>query len=226
MPGTPMRAGIYARLSDDREKDELGVQRQLRLGRALVKQRGGTVVLERFDDDISALHAKPRDGYDAIMAAAEAGEIDTIVLFQSSRLWRNRRQRAESIERLGKAKVSLVAVKGPDLDLATAYGRGLAGLMGEYDTMESEVKSERILAKVQELADQGKIANGGPRPFGYRRVFAGEGSRRKIIRDEVDEVEAEVIRNCAKRVLAGESLSSIIRDLNQGGIKTTTVGQP
>lgn len=222
MSDPEVKAAIYARISDDRENDQKGVKRQLKDGRALVANRGGTVVLETIDNDISALKGKRRDGYEELMALAESGAITHIVIWQTSRLWRNRRERADGIERLSKARVSVLACKGPDLDMTSAYGRGMAGLVGEFDTLESEVKSERILSKVLELAQAGAIANGGPRPFGYRRVFLGEGSRRKILRDEVEPDEAAIIRTSAERLLAGDSLRSIVTDLNQRGVKTST----
>ncbi len=64
------------------------------------------------------------------MSQARRGELDRIVVFHSSRLWRNRRERARDIDALAKMRVGIMAVKGPDLDLSTAYGRGLAGLLG------------------------------------------------------------------------------------------------
>jgi DNA invertase Pin-like site-specific DNA recombinase len=217
-----MRAALYGRISSNPEHDEKGVKRQIRKGRRLVESRGGTVVMERTDNDISASKGAPRPGYEEIMAAAEAGKITHIVVFQSSRWWRNRSERAEGIERLRKAGVSIVAIKGLDLDFSTASGRLMAGVLGEFDTAESEFKSERILEKVEELAAEGKIANGGPRPFGYTRVYAGEGPRRKIVRDEINEAEAEIIRECARRFLADEPAGAIVRDLNERGINTST----
>jgi DNA invertase Pin-like site-specific DNA recombinase len=225
MSDNTIRAGLYGRISDDRDGEESGVKRQLADGRDLVQRRGGTVVMEQSDNDISALSGKKRPGYDAIMTAAKAGHITHIVVWQTSRLWRNRRERAEGIEQLRAASVSVLAVKGPDLDMSTAYGRGMAGLLGEFDTMESEVKSERIRRKAEELADEGKIANGGPRPFGYRRIYAGEGTRRKIVRDDIEPDEADIVRDCARRLLAGESKRSIVTSLNDRGIPTSTGGR-
>lgn len=222
MSGNPLLAGLYGRISDDRDGEAAGVKRQLDDGRELVTRRGGTVVMERSDNDISALTGKKRPGYNALMAAAQAGEITHIVVWHTSRLWRNRRERAEGIEILKDAGVSVLAVKGPELDMSTAYGRGMAGLIGEFDTMESEVKSERIKRKVEELAADGKIANGGPRPYGYRRIYSGEGPRRKIVRDEIEPDEAAVVSECARRALAGDSLRSIVGDLNNRGISTST----
>jgi DNA invertase Pin-like site-specific DNA recombinase len=54
-----MRAGIYARISSDKDGEALGVERQLQDCRALCAKRGWTVApdAEYVDNDISA--AKP-----------------------------------------------------------------------------------------------------------------------------------------------------------------------
>lgn len=225
MTSKPVRAAIYARISDDALGDEAGVRRQLKAARELVAQRGGTVVLDRADDDISALRGAHRPGYEDVMRAAEAGQISHIVATEQSRLWRNRRERADGIERLAKAKVGVILVRGTDVDMTTATGRAMAGLLGEFDTMESEVKSERQRAKIAELVAQGKISGGGPRPFGFRRSYAGEGPRRKILGDAADSAEAAIVRDVANRFLAGETLRALVGDLNARGITTTRGGK-
>lgn len=222
---TAMLAALYGRISDDRDGEEAGVKRQLADGRRLAEQRGATIVGEFSDNDISALTGKRRPGYEALMDAVRAGEVTHLIVWQTSRLWRNRRERAEGIEVLAAAGVCVLAVKGPDLDLSSAYGRGMAGLIGEFDTMESEVKAERNRRKAEELAAEGRIGNGGPRPFGYRRIYAGEGPRRKIVRDEIDETEAAIVRECATKAVRGDSLRSILIGLHERGIRTSTGGR-
>jgi hypothetical protein len=59
------------------------------------------------------------------MAAVERRELDRVIVYMSARLWRNRGERADGIERLAKARVSVTATKGPDLDLSSATGRML-----------------------------------------------------------------------------------------------------
>ena len=129
-----------------------------------------------------------------MMAAAARGEFDVIVVFQTSRLWRNRRERAEGIELLRTARVSVAAVKGVSFDLTTAQGRGQAGILGEVDTMETEIKAER-----QQLANYmavrgGKRLRSSQRPFGYED-------------DHVTErpAEADAIRWAADALLGGGS---------------------
>ena len=68
--------------------------------------------------------------------------------------------------------------------------------------------SERIKSKLRQNADAGK-AHGGPRPYGYRRVDG---------RLVIDGAEAEILREMAQRVLAGESMRSLCEDLNERGV--------
>jgi DNA invertase Pin-like site-specific DNA recombinase len=100
----------------------------------LIAARGWELV----DNDIAVL--KPgvhRPGYAALMAAVERGDITRVVAYGLGRLWRNRRERADGIEFLRRHRCPVTLVKGSDLDLSSAAGRGVGGLMGEFDTMES-----------------------------------------------------------------------------------------
>jgi hypothetical protein len=98
-----------------------------------------------------------------------------------------------------------------DIDLATHDGQFLARILGAVAKKESDDKSRRITRKHQELAQAGRIAGGGTRPFGY------EADRRTI-----RESEAVVIRELANRVLAGEAIRSLCRDLDERQIVTVT----
>lgn len=215
--GNGERVALYARISEDDSGLELGVERQLQDARQLAERRGWQVVAEYADNDVSALTGKHRPGYAATLADAEAGQLDRIVVFHTSRLWRNRRERAEGIERLARARVSVTATKGPDLDLSSAYGRGLAGLLGEFDTMESEVKSERVARSARQRAETGDP--NGALPYGWRReVETNERGVRTGSRDVLDPETAPVVAEICRRLLAGESLHGVTAWLNDSGI--------
>jgi site-specific DNA recombinase len=98
--------------------------------------------------------------------------------------------------------------------------------LGEFDTMESEVKGERMRSSILQKAHAGQQSGGGQRPFGYQLRYKivskpGEKQRRRIIRVSVDSVEGKIVQDCAGRVLAGESIASIVRDLNDRKIFTS-----
>jgi site-specific DNA recombinase len=96
-----------------------------------------------------------------------------------------------------------------DVDLSTHDGRFMARILGAVARKESDDKSRRIRRKAQELAVAGKVAGGGSRPFGY-----------EADKVTVRESEAVVIRECATRLLAGESIRSMCLDLNARGVQT------
>jgi site-specific DNA recombinase len=211
MDDTKVRAAIYTRISQDKLGDEHGVTNQLAVAGQLAASRGWEVACQLSDNDISATNGKHRPGYQELMTAASRREFGAIIVYQTSRLWRNRRERAEGIEILRKAGVSVVAVKGPSLDMSTAYGRGMAGLLGEFDTMETEVKSER-----QQLAALQRAENGRP-PLGVRLTgYTPDGT--------VVDHEAAVVRQMFERFLAGDSLRGIVTWLTQAGVPTRRGG--
>ena len=213
--------GLYARISEDVLGLERGVSRQLAEERELAERRGWATRpdLEFCDNDVSALNGAYRPGYEALLAAAESGSITRIVAWQLSRLWRNRRERAEAIDRLSKVRVPITLVRGGDIDLSSPYGRSSVAQQGEADTLESELKSERVMAAAAERAAAGQ-ANGAVL-YGWRRVNQiGKHGKRISFVDEIDPAEASVVQEIVDRLLALESLKRITADLNARKIPT------
>jgi site-specific DNA recombinase len=78
---------------------------------------------------------------------------------------------------------------------------------------ESDDKSRRIRRKHEEIAASGRVSGGGNRPYGY-----------EADKLTVRPAEAAVVAGCAKRLLAGEPVRSIVADLNARGVPTSTGG--
>lgn len=219
------RAVIYARISEDSTGQGAGVQRQLEDARALVAARGWRLVGEFADNNISALTGKARPEYDSLMAAVRAGDVDRIVVYMQSRLWRNRRERAADIELLARHHVSVSPVRGPELDMSSAMSRGIAGILGEFDTMESEVKSERVKRAAEQRRAEGR-ANGAVL-YGWRRRVVTDDQGRVVSRhDEVDPEQSAVVQEIVRRLLAGDTLAGIARDLQARQVPTPYASQP
>ena len=87
---------------------------------------------------------------------------------------------------------------------------------------ESAVKSVRVREAAERNARAGKRAGGGPRWFGYVRVYADAGEtakRRRIVREDLHPVEAEAVREAARRILDfGEPVQAILKDWTARGI--------
>lgn len=109
------------------------------------------------------------------------------------------------------------AAKGPELDLTTASGRMLAGILGEVDTAESEVKAERVARASLQRAQEGR-AN-GTLPFGWRRQYVADDQGRVLtFHDEEDPAEAKFVRDIVDALLSGTSLREVTQSLNDRGI--------
>jgi DNA invertase Pin-like site-specific DNA recombinase len=208
-----VRAGIYARISSDREGDNLAISGQLADCEQLAERRGWTVAERYVDSDISAYSGKRRPEYLRLLDDVETGAIQAVLVYHADRLHRHPRELEDFIDVCQRAKIKLATVSG-DLDLSTHEGQLLARITGAVARKESDDKSRRIRRKHEELAAAGKVSGGGTRPYGY------DADKRTIRRDE-----AEVIRGCARRVIAGDSLRSICTDLNDAGTQTVTGGQ-
>lgn len=195
-----MQTAVYLRISQDRAGLELGVERQREDCSALAAARGWPAPLVYVDNDVSATSGRRRPEYERLLADVRAGRVTRVVVWHSSRLWRSRLERAAGIEVFKGARVSLVAVKGPELDMATAAGRMLAGLLGEFDTAEVDVKAERSARETLQRAEQGRH-HGGPRAYGY----AADGMA--LVGDE-----AERVKRWYAELLAGRSITSIAQE--------------
>lgn len=208
------RAAIYARISDDRTGDELGVKRQLTDGRRLAKQRGWTVAAEYVDNDISAYRGKTRPEYQRLLDDVKAGAITAVIAWHPDRLYRHPSDLEAFVTTVEAAGATVATVTAGELDLSTASGRMVARMLGAAARYESEHKAERQRRKARELAEEGKPSGGGDRPFGFER------DRVTLVESEADE-----IRGAVRRIIEGATVRSILRDWKARGV-TTTRGLP
>lgn len=206
-------AAVYTRISKDSYGDALGVARQEAACLELCERRGWTPTVY-CDNDRSAFDPrKVRPAYTAMLNAVKAGEITVIVAWHPDRLTRQTRELVPFIDLVNSRAVHVETVTAGLYDLGSASGRMQSRMLGAVAEYESEHKSERIRAKLAANAAAGKH-HGGARPYGYN-------DDRVTVRED----EAAVVREATDRVLAGESLKSILRDLNARELWTAT-GRP
>jgi len=147
---------------------------------------------------------------------------------------RDRRERADVIKLFSAHRVNIAVVRGQDFDLTTAQGRGMAGMLGEFDTMESEVKSERVASAAAQRAKKGRP--NGDLGYGWRLVAPGQDptqdpvpgmARPRMLEGAtwvVWEPEATIVREITQRLLGGETIRGLTADLNERGIPAPKSG--
>lgn len=161
------------------------------------------------DNDVSAYSGKPRPAWQQLISDVEAGAVDALVSWHVDRLTRSPRELEDVIDLADKHGIDLATVTG-EVDLSNPTGRLVARMLGAAARHEAEHKAERQKRQRRQAAEASRVAGGGKRPFGYADD-----------RITVINTEAAVIRECAARVLSGESLASICRDLVNRKIATS-----
>lgn len=207
----PRSAAIYARQSVDHEQ---GIQDQVGDCRALAEKLGWIVGAVYTDNEQSATSGKPRRAYEAMLADIASGERDGLLFTQSTRLIRRPVELEHFIDVVGPLKLPIQTVRSGEYDLTTADGIFIARQLGILAKRETDLLSERLRRRFQQNAIDGKPH--GRCPYGWRRIDG---------REIADAVEAPVVREIIGRMLAGESVSSVVEWLNNSGIVPPRLGK-
>lgn len=205
-----MKAGIYARISQDTFDTTLGVQRQIEDCTREAKRRDWEVVETYVDNDVSATRSKVRPAYERMMSDIEQGHINAMIVWDIDRLTRTPRELEDIIDLADRMNLSMANIGG-EIDLSTPQGKLTARIKGSVARHESEQMSRRLKRAFTQRALSGKPHSYAP--YGFTRT-----ERDGEIWDEVNEEQAEVIREAANRYVAGESLRAICTDLMRRGI--------
>jgi site-specific DNA recombinase len=196
-------------------------ERQLQACLDLCQQRGYEVVGIAEDLDVSAGSTSPFDrpalshwiGNDKD-DPGRVGEFDVIVFYRVDRLVRRVKHLNKLIDWSEERGVNLVSATESHFDLSTPIGRIIAQLVASFAEMELEAISERIASTARHNIKAGKYRGGIP-PWGYLPDNS-TGEWRYV----QDPEQVKVIHEIVERVLAGESLRSVARDLTVRGVPT------
>jgi site-specific DNA recombinase len=212
-----IRAAIYCRISLSRHGDTVKVDDQERLCRRVASERGWHVA-ERYvykDNSRSAWQRnRSRPGWDAMLEAVDSGEIDAIIVYHGDRLIRQPWDLEVLIQLADQRGIRLASPTG-ERDLDNPDDRFILRIEAAQACRESDNTSRRLKWHYEKQAERGMVRLGGRggRAFGFEK----DGRT-------VRQSDAEVIDEVAERVLSGEPIGAIARDLNARNISTTTGG--
>lgn len=157
-----MRVWLYARLSNDDDREMNSLLNQREICQAFAEQHGYIIVGQSFDDNISGM-SFDRRGLDELTAAVDADMIDAVIVKDLSRLGRHRTQTALFIDYLREHQVRVIsATEGVDTfrdedDLII----GVRGLMNDYYAKDI---GKKIRAGYRQKQKDGIVITP---PFGY-----------------------------------------------------------
>ncbi|MFF1337927.1 recombinase family protein [Streptomyces sp. NPDC058290] len=206
-----VRLGGYARISLDKDGEELGVERQRMDYMQAAAARPGWLVAEHYvDNDLSAWKRNvKRPEFERLVSDLESGAIDGVITYDLDRFTRQPRE-LERLVDLYEANPKLVfATIVGDIDLSSSDGRTMARVMVAFANKASADTGRRVARKHRELADNGKNGGGFP-AFGWKED-----------RITVDPTQAALITKAHEDLLAGSRLATIVREWQAKGVQTS-----
>lgn len=216
-------AVIYARVSDDDKRLRRSVGEQEQECQQEAADQGWTVARVFVDNDRSASRyaRKEREEYAKLLDYLATEHVDVLILWESSRGGRELEGWAGLLNLCRRRRVRIhVVTHRRTYDLENPRDWRTLAEDGVDSAYESEKTRERILRSVRAKAASGKPH--GKLLYGYRRIYDDRGN---YVAQVVNEEQAAVIREAAKRVAAGEACRSIALDFNRRGIPTPRGGK-
>lgn len=202
-------AVTYARASWDRTGQQSSVTTQQgELERGL--ERNGLALLAHyFDNDVSGSKLNVyRAEFEAMLQALETRslEADYLVVYDISRLFRNRRDKLR-IEGLISRELKVLDLRW-NIDTGQRTGMMMFAIISEIAIERAEELADYVRAANRRRQSEGRFVQYTNPPFGHKLRDDGEPGF------EVDEREAEVIRWARDQILKGMSHRAIVRALN------------
>lgn len=208
-PSMPTVAVVYLRISRDRTGEGLGVERQQDDCLQVAERLGWTVGEIYIDNDVSAMSGKRRPAYSQMMLDLDLGKASAIIAWHPDRLYRKVTDLAEIVDCCKRNNVQIATANAGHVDLATASGRLVAGLLAQVAMYEGEHKAERWVRAWRQAREKGTPIGTGSRMFGYTR------------QGDIVPEEADIARRMAKDILSGVPILTVSRWLEDEGILTT-----
>jgi DNA invertase Pin-like site-specific DNA recombinase len=215
-----MSAAVYARKSNESElragATSESVARQIESATAFATARGWTVdhAAIYYDDAVSGAEFAKLHARRQMVADAEAGKFETLIVSEQSRLGRDMIEVAYTIKQVAESGVKIYGyLDGQELSVEDEVQQAMTMLRGFASASERRQTSKRVRDAAERRVRNGHV--GGGRMFGYDNVpvLAPDGTRQHVDR-RVDEAEALVVVRIFETYAAGLGSLAIARQLN------------
>ncbi len=219
------RVGMYYRVSGKEQLQGYSLDAQVRAIEAWCEQQGWKVVARYPEPARSARTdaVTKRPAFQDLLADAEAGRFDVVVVHKLDRFARNLRVLLESVERLEQANVGFVSVS-ENVDFSTPMGRMVLSTMGGLaqfysDNLASKTRKGKAERKAQGL-------HNGLLPFGTTKGPGGlpvldREARWCDVATRREVVPAEGLLLAFALAASGKTDRLVVRALNEAGYRTS-----
>ncbi|PYV65801.1 MAG: resolvase [Acidobacteria bacterium] len=189
---TPVRAGLYARISTH-DQHTLSLQRRAMSDYAA--RRGWTIAIDVKEVGSGA---SVRELRQKVLDAARRRDIDVVIVWRLDRWGRSMADLVMTLQELRHLDVGFVSLMEA-LDLTTPSGRAMAGLLAVFAEFEREILRERVRAGLAHARENGTRLGRPPTAAlnakQIRRLFRAGISKAAIAR------QLQIGRTSVRRIL-------------------------
>ncbi|HKS97879.1 MAG TPA: recombinase family protein [Terriglobia bacterium] len=216
-----LSVALYARVSSQRQAEELTIQSQVAALRQRIMRDGFSLEEERcFLDEGFSGSTLVRPALERLRDLAHCGAMDRLYVHSPDRLARRYTYQMLLLEELNKQGVEVIFLNG-DPQHQSPEGNLLLQMQGMFAEYERAKILERTRRGRRFAARQGKVSVLGHAPYGYRYVRKQEGEGEA--RYEIVLEEARVVRELFSWVgVEGLTLGDAVKRLKEGGVLTAT----
>jgi len=208
---------LYVRVSTEKQAEEgysLDAQQERLM--AYCQAQGWTVAPAHVyvDAGISGKSIADRTAFQAMMSAAQRGEINRVVAMKLDRLARNVKDFLGIVDTLKAADCDLVLIK-ESFDTSTPHGKFALTMFAAMAELEAATITERVMSGKAQKASEGGY-NGSQCPLGYQYTNGAF---------TVVTGQAETIQQVFTWFVDGLPMSTIAQRLNDAGATTAKGGK-
>lgn len=208
------RCAIYARKSNEHglDQDFNSLEAQRELCSAYItsqKHRGWTQLAKVYVDAAQSGGTLDRPALQELLADAEAGGIDIVVIYKLDRLSRSLLDFVRLVAVFERNHVSFVCIT-QNFDTGDSLGRLIMNVLLTFAQFERELTGDRIRDKRRAMAAKG-IWVGSRAPFGYDYI-----DKRLV----PNAAEASIVRYMFQRYLELHSMNAVWRECSSRGIRS------
>lgn len=209
-----IRVAAYARVSTGKDAMLHSLSAQVCYYSDYIQSHPGWVYAGVYSDEAITGTKESRAGFQQMLEDCRTGKIDLVITKSISRFARNTVTLLESVREL-KALGIDVLFEEQNIHTLSGEGELMLTILASYAEEESRSNSENMKWRIRKGYENGELLN-------WRRMYGFRITKDSI---EINEPEAQIIREIFDRVIAGESLGAIAADLNKRNI-TTLHGRP
>lgn len=210
------RVRAYLRYSSHNQDDGYSIEYQTTEIQEFAKKNGFEIEKMHIDQAQTATKTAGRDEFFALMNAVKNNEVDIIIVYKTSRIFRNSYESHKYRNLFIKHNVKFISAT-QTIDESTPEGRFMASTIANVDQYQAETTSDHVKSSMREMARQGYYT-GGRVLFGYGlKSFEHGGRIRKKYTPNPDEVK--IVNLLFNMFAKGNSVVEIMNYFIKNNIK-------